>query len=250
MMTTYDRTFFDYLNAGALRSARRVLPVLYDQLEIESILDVGCGQGAWLSAWNELGTNTVLGIDGDYVDRSRLLIDSSNFHAHDLATAFDLGRRFDLVQSLEVAEHLPPSTSATFVASLTRHGDLVLFSAAPKGQGGDHHINEQSYEYWRALFRKQGYRPIDLVRPAIQNDLLIEPWYRYNTMLYASPAGFSLLPAAAQSKAIAEDEPIKDVSPRLYRLRKRIIATLPVPAVTKLAKWKERAIARRLSTAK
>lgn len=249
-MTAYDSTFFDYLNAGALRSARRVLPVLRDQLHIDSVLDVGCGQGAWLSAWNELGTDTMLGIDGDYVDRSRLHITSRDFQAHDLATAFDLGRRFDLVQSLEVAEHLPSSSSATFVASLTRHGDLVLFSAAPKGQGGDHHINEQSYEYWRELFRKHGYRPIDLVRPGIQNDHLIEPWYRYNTMLYASPAGFSLLPATVQSKAVADGEPIRDLSPPFYRLRKRIIATLPVPAVTKLAKWKERAVARRLSTSR
>jgi len=30
-------------------------------------------------------------------------------------------------------------------------------------------------------------------------------------------------------------------------LRKRIIATLPVPLVTQLAKWKERAIARKLT---
>lgn len=249
-MTTYDSTFFDYLNAGSLRSARRVLPALRRQLRIDSVLDVGCGQGAWLSVWNELGTDTVLGIDGDYVDRGRLLIEPERFQAHDLSTAFDLGRRFDLVQSLEVAEHLPLSSAATFIASLTRHGDLVLFSAAPKGQGGDHHINEQSYEYWRLLFRTQGYSPIDLVRPAVKGDRSVEPWYRYNTMLYASPIGFSVLSAAVQAMAVPDDGPIPDVSPLLYRLRKRIIATLPVPAVTKLAKWKELAVARKLSTFK
>jgi cyclopropane fatty-acyl-phospholipid synthase-like methyltransferase len=248
LMTTYDSTFFDYLNAGALRSARRVLPAIRADLHIDSVLDVGCGQGAWLSVWNELGTHTVLGIDGEYVDRSRLLIDTDDFQAHDLTTAFDVGRRFDLVQSLEVAEHLSSSSAATFIASLTRHGDLVLFSAAPKGQGGDHHINEQSYEYWRGLFRTQGYRAIDFVRPAIKGDGLVEPWYRYNTMLYASPNGFSMLSAGVQARVVPEDEPIPDVSPLLYRLRKRIIATLPVPVVTKLAKWKELAVARNLST--
>jgi len=249
-MSTYDSTFFDYLNAGALRSARRILPVVREQLSVSSVLDVGCGQGAWLSVWQELGTGAVLGIDGDYVDRSRLLIDQDLFQARDLATGFDLGRRFDLVQSLEVAEHLPASSAATFVASLTRHGDLVLFSAAPKGQGGDHHINEQSYEYWRGLFREQGYRPVDLVRDLVKGDELIEPWYRYNTMLYASQTGFTKLPPEVQDKAVPDQQPIRDVSPSLYRLRKRVIATLPVSAVTKLAKWKERAIARKLSASK
>lgn len=249
-MTTYDSTFFDYLNAGSLRSARRILPLIRAQISVGSVLDVGCGQGAWLSVWKELGTAKVLGVDGDYVDRGRLLIDPELFQAHDLATGFDLGRRFDLVQSLEVAEHLPESSAATFVASLTRHSDLVLFSAAPKGQGGDHHVNEQSYEYWRALFRAHGYRPIELVRDLVKRDELIEPWYRYNTMLYASPTGFATLSPAVQAKAVPDGRPIRDLSPPLYRLRKVIIAALPVPAVTKLAKWKERAIARRLSTAK
>jgi SAM-dependent methyltransferase len=249
-MTTYDRTFFDYLSAGALRSARRVLPLIREHLSVRSVLDVGCGQGAWLSVWQELGTPSVLGIDGDYVDRDRLLIGTDCFEARDLATGFDLGRRFDLAQSLEVAEHLPARSAATFVASLVRHSDLILFSAAPKGQGGDHHINEQSYEYWRGLFRGLGYRPIDLVRDAIKGDDLIEPWYRYNTLLYASAPGFASLPTAVQARAIPDDQRIRDVSPPLYRLRKRIIATLSVPAVTRLAKWKERAIARKLSSQK
>jgi cyclopropane fatty-acyl-phospholipid synthase-like methyltransferase len=249
-MSTYDSTFFDYLNAGSLRSARRVIPVLREHLRIDSVLDVGCGQGAWLSIWTEIGTATAVGIDGAYVDRNQLLIDADHFQAHDLATTFDMGRRFDLVQSLEVAEHLPPSSSAAFVASLTQHGDLVFFSAAPKGQGGDYHINEQSYEYWRELFRQQGYRAIDLIRPSIRNDRTVEPWYRYNIILYASQAGFSMLSPAAQAKAVPEGSPIPDVSPPIYRLRKRIIATLPIPAVTRLAKWKEKTVARRYSSLK
>ena len=34
----------------------------------------------------------------------------------------------------------------------TRHSDIVLFSAAPPGQGGHGHVNERSYEYWRGEF--------------------------------------------------------------------------------------------------
>lgn len=235
----YDAAFFRYVNAGALLSARRLLPQLLEESSIASVLDVGCGQGAWLSVWSELGVS-VTGIDGDYVDRASLLIPPENFLAHDLSRGFDLQRRFDLVQSLEVAEHLPAEAAAQFVQSLVRHGDLVLFSAAPKGQGGDHHVNEQDYDYWRALFAQHGYVPFDYVRPLLRDERDVEPWYRFNTILYVSLERLDSLPERIRRTRIPDDEPIRDVSPVLYRLRKKVTALLPVPAVTAIAKLKER----------
>jgi hypothetical protein len=44
-----------------------------------------------------------------------------------------LGRRFELVQSVEVAEDLPPPAAGEFIASLVRHLGHVLFSAASPG---------------------------------------------------------------------------------------------------------------------
>jgi hypothetical protein len=63
-----------------------------------------------------------------------------------------MGRRFDLVQSLEVGEHLPLSAAETLVDSLTTASDRVLFSAAVKGQGGEFHVNEQPLAFWQELF--------------------------------------------------------------------------------------------------
>ena len=74
------------------------------------------------------------------------------------------------VQCLEVAEHLPLPSAAILVDSLVKHGDIVLFSAAPKGQGGDHHVNEQDYEFWRQQFARHGYVPFDFLRPLLLND--------------------------------------------------------------------------------
>ena len=51
-MSSYDTVFFDYVNSGSIRSAERVLPYLTDYVTIDSVLDVGCGQGAWLYVWN------------------------------------------------------------------------------------------------------------------------------------------------------------------------------------------------------
>ncbi|WP_435201864.1 hypothetical protein [Qipengyuania sp. 902] len=59
----------------------------------------------------------------------------TDFLPQDLSQPFDLAQRFDLVQTLEVAEHLPETSARDFVASIARHGDIVLFSAAVPGQG-------------------------------------------------------------------------------------------------------------------
>ncbi len=132
----YNDEFFDYIERGSRASARRFVSLLIPALNPSSVLDVGCGRGAWLNEWKRAGVPSIHGIDGAYVNNTRILIDRSEFDAVDLSQPFDLGRRFDLVTSLEVAEHLPPATSKNFVASLVRHGDLILFSAAPLGQGG------------------------------------------------------------------------------------------------------------------
>lgn len=244
-MARYDDTFFSYVNSGALRSARRILPMLLANLDIESVLDVGCGQGAWLSVWKELGVPLVAGIDGDYVDRSRLLCPREAFTAHDLAQPFDLRRRFDLVQCLEVAEHLPASSAAALVESLVRHGEVVLFSAAPKGQGGDHHVNEQSYDYWRDLFSKHDYVAIDFPRRKMVSMSDVEPWYRYNIMLYVAKSRMATLPPEFEAFLIADSHGIEDISPLPYKLRKMLVRMLPVPVMTQLAKLKERVVAGR-----
>lgn len=243
-MAQYDHDFFDYVSHGAVRSANTLLPLLAD-LQLESVLDVGCGRGAWLSVWQQQGVTQLTGLDGDYVARNSLLIPAENFIATDLARPFDLDRRFSLVQSLEVAEHLPATSAAEFVDSLVRHGDLILFSAAPKGQGGENHINEQPYDYWRKLFARHGYVALDYLRPQLCSADSVEPWYRYNCFLYVSEARLAHLPDAYRAARVAEDSELPDRSPLLYRLRKRLVSLLPVAAMSWLARLKMALRARR-----
>jgi len=245
-MTTYDAKFFDYVNSGAIQSAKRLLPFLLSELKINSVLDVGCGQGAWLSIWKELGIEDIVGIDGNYVERDHLLIPETSFLSHNLTEPFDLGRHFDLVQSLEVAEHLPEESAADFIDSLVKHGDLVLFSAAPKGQGGDNHINEQDYDYWRLIFAQHDYIAIDYLRPLINSEKSIEAWYRYNPILYISSECFETLPEVIKHSIVPKDEKIRDLSPLIYKIRKRLVMLLllTVSVMTLLAKIKERQVAK------
>ncbi len=139
--TIYSEQFFNRHLAGSLASARIVLKELFDVASIKSVIDVGCGLGAWLRAAKECGADKVIGLDGDYVDHTQLLIEPScfrccNIEIEDLRGATAGHIPFDVAISMEVAEHLPLDRARSFVTELCSLSDLVLFSAAIPGQGG------------------------------------------------------------------------------------------------------------------
>lgn len=186
--TPYDRAFYDLHAAGTAASAARIVPLLVDWFRPLSVLDVGCGRGAWLKEFAARGVTDYLGLDGDYLDPAALLIPPNQFRATNLTAPTGLGRRYDLATCLEVAEHLPEATADQFVRFLTSHADLVVFSAAVPGQGGAHHVNEQWPSYWRDRFAAEGYASFDPVRPRVWTDLTVQAWYRQNLLVYAAPA--------------------------------------------------------------
>jgi len=182
----YSNEFFDEIQDGSARSARVVLPIVFDLLRPRSVLDVGCGRGAWLRVAGELGADLIQGLDGSYVSPASLLIPRARFEPTDLSRKFTVPGRYDLTLCMEVAEHLPKSSSASLIDSLTASSDAVLFSAAIPGQQGSRHINEQFPEFWFSLFSKHGYLPLDIVRPRIAWDDRVEPWYAQNVLLYVN----------------------------------------------------------------
>src|SRR2546423_3721759 len=161
--TSYSDRFFDSIEDGSLSSARVVVPMVMDLFAPGSVIDFGCGRGAWLRVFHDSGVDRIHGIDGPYLDRNRLLIPEECFEPHDLSTSYSRALRYDLAICLEVAEHLPESAAAVIVKSLTRAAPVVLFSAAVPGQPGTNHINAQWPEYWRDLFRGEGFTLVDAI---------------------------------------------------------------------------------------
>ena len=240
LMYEYGAAFYSL----AVRSAQRIVPLVAGALPIASVADFGCGQGAWLHVWEDAGAD-ILGIDGPYVDQTRLLIPAEAFLPADLTASLDLGRRFDLVQSLEVAEHLPRTCADSFVGTLTNHADAVLFSGAVPGQGGEHHVNEQPLEFWRERFGACGYRAVDLVRPAVRGDAEVQRWYRCNTVLYVNDAGMTRLSPEARDAVVPDAQPLRHYWPAVDRIRQSFIRTLPLHVVDRLAGWNAVLAARR-----
>jgi hypothetical protein len=129
-------------------------------------------------------------------------------------------------------------SSDTLVANLTRHSDKVLFSAATPGQGGENHINEQTPEFWRLLFAKRGYRPFDLIRPAIKGNRAVESWYRRNVLLYVAEASIPSLPPVAGRSVIRDDQAIPEKGSFFYRIQSRVLSLMPVSWASEMASIK------------
>jgi SAM-dependent methyltransferase len=240
---SYNSAFQAMAASGSVHAAQRVISAVRSILSVRSVLDIGCARGTWLRQWQAQSVADVLGVDGDYVDLGKLEIDRQCFVIANLAAPFNLGRRFNLAECFEVAEHLPPARAASFVADIVAHAPVVLFSAATPGQGGENHVNEQSGDYWRRLFRNHDYVAVDCLRPLLMREPAIPAWYRYNMMMYVERAQLDRINPFARQFLLRDDEPMPDPAPLSYRLRKLVVRSLPKPLCDRLAQWNARRIA-------
>jgi len=231
----YSHDFYSYIDAGSRRSAKAVASILLGEMKIASLLDIGAGHGAWAAEWLSAGVTTVLAVDGDYVQADQLAIPKTKFRAHDLSTPLDLKKSFDLVQTLEVAEHLPADKADLFVDNLVHHGDVILFSAAVPHQGGEHHVNEQPPEYWRKKFAARGYAPFDFVRPNLRGQTEVMPWYRFNSYVYANEEGQKRLSKAILATRIPDGQPLEIGGDLAWAARRAAVRLIPTGLVKPIA---------------
>jgi SAM-dependent methyltransferase len=194
----YTDTFYESVTEGSRRSAEEVVPLIMELVNPVSVIDVGCGLGTWLFVFKGHGVNEILVVDGEYIDRDKLQIRPDEFISFDLKFLLQLGRTFDLVVSLEVAEHLPAECADTLIRTLTGLGDMVLFSAAIPFQIGVGHLNEQWPGYWVRLFQRQGFLAIDCLRERIWQNENVEPWYAQNMFFFVRDGRMENYPLLAR----------------------------------------------------
>jgi hypothetical protein len=172
--------------------------------------------GGWLAVFREHSIDDVVGLDGDYVDKSLLLIPAHCFIETDLSRGIVLDREFDVAICLEVAEHLPPQSAELLIRSLSKLSRRVVFSAAIPGQGGTHHVNEQWPTYWMECFHRQGYQLVDCFRKRIWDNRNIACCYRQNMFLFVKQSD---QPAISALKDCGEDSvglPLCVVHPEVF----------------------------------
>jgi hypothetical protein len=170
--------FFERHRDGSRRSAAIAVPLLVEQFEPRSVVDVGWGTGVWLSVFHEHGVTDILGIDGPWVKEPQREIPDSFFGECDLTQPLTLDRTFDPALCLEVAEHLPAEAAPRLVESLTALAPVVVFSAAIPGQGGEGHINERWPSFWSRYFAAHGFVCFAGLRHRLWPADAVEFWYR------------------------------------------------------------------------
>ncbi|MCX6890281.1 MAG: methyltransferase domain-containing protein [Verrucomicrobia bacterium] len=203
-----ERVNYDHSrNTHSIEGPEAVVPILFEPGKPGSLLDVGCGTGTWLRAALRFGIEDVHRIDGIAIPGEELLIPRRLFEVADLNKPRNLGRRFDCILCLEVAEHLEPEAGTRLVTWFAEHADRVFFSAACPGQPGQHHVNCQWPAYWQARFNAAGFACDDWPRWRIWDESRVEVWYRQNIFL-------------AQRSSLAGKEPrLKPViHPEMHRL--------------------------------
>lgn len=180
---SYTQNWYRRKRKSKRIAAQEVAGHVEELVAPESVVDLGCGDGTWLSVFSEM-VSTYLGVDGDWIERDQLQISEDNFRTADLTQPLQLPRTYDLAISLEVAEHLPRDAAEQFVKSLTSLAPVVLFSAAIPGQGGTHHVNEQWQHYWGDLFLQRDFVPVDTLRRRLWDNEKVHSFYRQNMILY------------------------------------------------------------------
>jgi len=244
----YSDKFFSYISAGSRKSAitvSQILAPLFLDTEAGDILDIGCGQGVWTHEFNKIpGVSQAVGVDGTYINFEQLAIPQADFISHDLTTPLDLKRKFTLAVSLEVGEHLPKYAAPILVKTLVDHADVVLFSAAVPGQGGESHINEQPLTFWSAEFARNGYVPLDVIRPRLVGKTEVAPWYRYNSMLYVAKEKLAELPTELSAEPVPENMQFQSFASPVWKLRCSILRLLPRNIIEVLAQIKHRWVRR------
>ena len=158
---TYNPFVFRFYHMHAVESAPAVADTFQDVFPwARRFLDVGAGSGAFAAELQRRG-HTVLAFEHSRL--GRLIAQRQGVPVK----PFDLAKnqpdpcevdQFDVSFCFEVAEHLPPSLGDRLVTFVAATSATVVFTAAPPGQGGTGHINEQPAEYWISRFEGCGMR--------------------------------------------------------------------------------------------
>lgn len=160
---TYQRdevwlNFFDQI-------AQRIIV----DLQPASVLDAGCALGFLVEALRKRGVEAY-GIDiSEYAIQH--VHESIREYCRAGSVSDPLPRRYDLIVSIEVLEHMPQVDAEHAVENFCQYTDRVLFSSSPTDYKEATHFNVHPPEYWATLFARCGFfRDMEL------DAAFITPW--------------------------------------------------------------------------
>ncbi len=154
------------------------LPDIWERLivayDVRSVLDVGCGAG-FSTLWLRDRVGRALGIEGDPAAFAARKTDAVVLH--DFTAPFVPVEAYDLAWCAEFVEHVEAKHMANWMAALQRARYVCMTFATP-GQGGHHHVNEQTEDYWLVRFKMAGFEHVAEETARLRATSKGEPWGR------------------------------------------------------------------------
>lgn len=182
----YDDKFFNKNLEWNVPIAAKLAGVLIDYFNPVSVVDLGCGNAEFISEFQKKGI-AIQGYEGSRSAIEKALIDKKYIRLFDLRNKIESDKRYGLALCLEVAEHIENKFSQRLVENLTNLSDTIIFTAAPPGQGGHFHINEQPREFWVNIFKERNYdydgQMTERVKTAMREKKILW-WYCDNLMIF------------------------------------------------------------------
>lgn len=119
----------------------------------KQLIDLGCGNGTYLSYLQSIGFEKCIGVEGSEID-----FEFDDVVIQDLTIPFDLNKKGNVI-CLEVWEHIPLEFEDILIENIKTHcnGKLIL-SVALKGQDGLGHVNCQNNEYIKEKLASHGFK--------------------------------------------------------------------------------------------
>ncbi len=174
--TTYDSYYFRHYAGGAYQRTPRWLQFfnhiaehIVRGIDPRTVLDAGCAMGFLVEALRNRGVEA-FGIDISDYAIGQVAADIRPY-CKSASILEPLPRRYDLILSIEVIEHLSGPDGSIAIRNLCQATDDILFSSTPSGYRETTHLNVQPVDYWAGLFAAEGFvRDIDF------DASFIAPW--------------------------------------------------------------------------
>jgi SAM-dependent methyltransferase len=141
-----------------------------------SVLDIGCGSGAYLKYFASQGAQRIRGIDG--IDGSFGYLQPDEYTRFDLANRLELSETFDLVICMSTLPNGLFDSEEALVNNIARHASKrIVFSSVLLGHSVSGRASSRLISYWLDLFESVGWYPCLFDTLALRS-LSTFPWFR------------------------------------------------------------------------
>lgn len=132
--------------------------IIYELFNPKKIFHAGCDVGNYLLTFKKCGCD-VRGCDKYYEKvktfASKEIVD--HIYSHNVIDRFNTEEEYDLLLSLDIAEHISPNDSQNFVRNMTEIANNYIIFTSSNNVKGRGHINCRDKNFWIVLFASFGF---------------------------------------------------------------------------------------------